>query len=355
MTMSKYDNDLVLVFIEEGQNLAEEIEGYLLSLDKGFSVEIVSNILHSLHSFKGGCKIAENEDLILVLQEFEEYVQELKDGTAQIGEDSLKQCIELMDCIFNYLTRLKDDGDHKMDLKPPMAILEKLLKIETAQNSNQDSKVVPIDESDSHWTETDFSVDSLTTNKILFVDDDEAILNLLVDEVSEHGYEVYAASSGNQAWEVFKDNKPDIVVSDYKMPDGDGLELAKRIIEQDPTVPITIQSGLSDRDTVIGFLNSGVFSFLEKPTDDIQFKYCIQRSFEEARRRKVLAEIIKLNFRSFIRHQKLISHPQVSQIESLAQELEALDGLQQQQRILTESLLKAPKWEDTDQLQRRSS
>ena len=341
--MSKYDNDLVLVFIEEGRNLAEEIEGYLLSLDQGFSVEIVSNILHCLHSFKGGCKIAENEDLLLILQEFEEYVQELKDGTTQIDDESLKQCIELLDYIFSYLTTLKDDRNHKMNLKPPMAILEKLLEIDTAQNSKKDYKTVPIHETESHWTETDFSVESLSTNKVLLVDDDEAILKLLVDEVSEHGYEVYSASSGNQAWEVFNENKPDIVISDYKMPDGDGLELAKRIIEQDPSVPVTIQSGLSERETVIGFLNSGVFSFIEKPIDNIQFRYCIQRSFEEARRRKVLAEIIKLNFRSFIRHQKLINHPQVSQIESLTKELKTLDGLQQQQRILTEILLKAPK------------
>src|ERR1700756_5447422 len=75
------------------------------------------------------------------------------------------------------------------------------------------------------------------------------------------GFDIVEASGGNEAWTLITkaEARPDIIISDIQMPDGDGYSLAKSVHESFPQLPVLLISGSSDLPTDIEF------EFLEKP------------------------------------------------------------------------------------------
>ena len=82
--------------------------------------------------------------------------------------------------------------------------------------------------------------------KVLVVDDETAMRDLLYETLARQGYEVMTAVSGAQACEVLKSNRPDVIVLDTMMPGRSGLETACRIREFDDAVPIVLLQGVGE-------------------------------------------------------------------------------------------------------------
>jgi CheY-like chemotaxis protein len=78
---------------------------------------------------------------------------------------------------------------------------------------------------------------------ILFVDDHEVLARLSCEILRMHGYRAEYAYNGNEALAKFEHDKFDLVVTDYRMEGMDGLELAKRIRQQAPELPVIIVTG----------------------------------------------------------------------------------------------------------------
>jgi len=78
---------------------------------------------------------------------------------------------------------------------------------------------------------------------ILFVDDHEILARLSCEILETQGYRAECAFSGNEALQKFAREKYDILITDYRMDDMNGLELAKRIRLQAPEIPIVVVSG----------------------------------------------------------------------------------------------------------------
>ena len=76
----------------------------------------------------------------------------------------------------------------------------------------------------------------MSKSKILIVDDDSNILEMLNDFFNEDGYMVTLASSGNEAISILKDHVFDVILSDYKMADGNGVDLLYYVITIDETI-----------------------------------------------------------------------------------------------------------------------
>ena len=84
--------------------------------------------------------------------------------------------------------------------------------------------------------------------KILVVDDDEHILRLYKDELSEEGYEVVLAANGKEALELFHKEDPDLVTLDIRLPDIDGIQLLRQMKEKKPRLPIIMSTAYDYRD-----------------------------------------------------------------------------------------------------------
>ncbi len=75
---------------------------------------------------------------------------------------------------------------------------------------------------------------------ILVVDDEEIVRNSVSFDFKRKGFTVFSAESGDEGFNIVKANKTDLVLSDIRMPNGDGLSLLEQIRTYDPAIPIVI-------------------------------------------------------------------------------------------------------------------
>jgi len=103
--------------------------------------------------------------------------------------------------------------------------------------------------------------------RILIVDDEESIRDVLRQLFEYEGHEVATAASGAAALAGLSGSRPDAVFLDVKMQGMDGLEVLERIRASSPETPVVMISGHATIDTAIEATRRGAFDFLEKPLD----------------------------------------------------------------------------------------
>lgn len=87
---------------------------------------------------------------------------------------------------------------------------------------------------------------SLQGKNILVVDDEADIRELFREELEESGAKVVEAENGNLAFEVFEKGGVDVIISDIRMPGGDGVDLVKKVKAKNSTIPIYLITGFAD-------------------------------------------------------------------------------------------------------------
>lgn len=104
--------------------------------------------------------------------------------------------------------------------------------------------------------------------KILVVDDDRSILNVINKYLTQSGFSVLFTDNGSEALLLFKDSKPDLILCDSEMPGLDGNALCRRIKQEAATrtVPVILMSGakIADKDVLQGF-EGGADDYVLKP------------------------------------------------------------------------------------------
>ena len=111
------------------------------------------------------------------------------------------------------------------------------------------------------------SNDLLKTLKILVVEDEKRLAQLLKDAISDSFFSVVIASNGEEGIKKFKSFKPDIVITDIMMPFCYGLEMTLKIKELDESTPIIILSAHSDKDKLLKAIDLGINKYFIKPFD----------------------------------------------------------------------------------------
>ena len=105
--------------------------------------------------------------------------------------------------------------------------------------------------------------------KIIIIDDERGIRNTLREILADEGHEVEVAENGKQGLEMAQAKAYDLIFSDIKMPEMDGLELLKALKEGEETaeIPVVMISGHGDVETAVQALKMGAYDFLLKPLD----------------------------------------------------------------------------------------
>lgn len=132
------------------------------------------------------------------------------------------------------------------------------------------------------------------TERILVVDDDKSIRDLLSDYFTSVGYEVVAANDGEDALRKFVSGKFDCVISDLSMPVLNGLDLIKRVKFLDQDVAFLIITGFPGIDSAVNAMKEGAFDYLTKPfhMEDIQMK--VERALNVRKTEKSLKKVKSL-------------------------------------------------------------
>jgi two-component system cell cycle response regulator len=110
--------------------------------------------------------------------------------------------------------------------------------------------------------------------KILLVDDDQSILEILADLMAIFGHDYVTAQNGVEAIEKLKHNFFDIVLTDMIMPDIDGMELLKHIKKNYPNIKVMVVTGYERAFSYTDVIRAGASDFISKPfnTDELEAK-----------------------------------------------------------------------------------
>jgi len=103
--------------------------------------------------------------------------------------------------------------------------------------------------------------------KVLLAEDDRDFGNILAQYVTINGFEVNLARDGNEAWESFRQDRPDICVLDVMMPEMDGFTLGEKIKEAEPGVPLIYLTAKSLKEDIVRGLKIGADDYITKPFD----------------------------------------------------------------------------------------
>ena len=126
---------------------------------------------------------------------------------------------------------------------------------------------------------------ALTGDRLLVIDDDDALRQSLTEALSEEGYSVRAVASATAALAQLKEIGPDVVLSDVRMPGLDGLELLRVLRDRAPDVQVVLMTAFDDMPTVVAAMRHGAVDFLVKPLDLHDLRRVLGRVFDDRRAR----------------------------------------------------------------------
>jgi two-component system NtrC family response regulator len=133
------------------------------------------------------------------------------------------------------------------------------------------------------------------TGRILFIDDDRAGREVALFNLRKAGYEVTAASDGQEGLAAFSPEKFDLVVTDVKMPGLSGIDVLRRIRSQAPDVPVLVITAFGNVETAVEAMKEGAYDFIGKPFHRDQLLLSIGKAFE---RRRLAEEVHDLRIRA---------------------------------------------------------
>ncbi len=122
-------------------------------------------------------------------------------------------------------------------------------------------------------------------SRILVIDDDASVRDSLKMILEYGGYECQLARSGQEGVEGVERDGPDLVFLDVKMPGMDGLDVLRKIRENDETVPVVMISGHGTVTTAVEATKLGAFDFLEKPLSTERVKVTIRNALDQRKLR----------------------------------------------------------------------
>ncbi|MBR9982002.1 MAG: sigma-54-dependent Fis family transcriptional regulator [Desulfatitalea sp.] len=135
--------------------------------------------------------------------------------------------------------------------------------------------------------------------RILFVDDDKDILMMVEQYLQMQQYDITTVDSGLKALDIVKDRDIDIIFTDYKMPEFNGLELLAAVKQYKPDIEVIMVTGYGSMESAIQAMKFGSYDYLQKPFKLDHLKLIIDRISEE---KKVKDKADLIRKRGRVRH-----------------------------------------------------
>ena len=127
----------------------------------------------------------------------------------------------------------------------------------------------------------------MPAERILIVDDEEGLRRLLVRVLVKSGHEAIAVSGGAEALRQVAAEPFDLVITDIKMPEMDGLELLRQLKDFDPALPVIVMTAYGTVESAVEALRAGAYDYLAKPFEIDELKLTVAKALE---RERLLAE-----------------------------------------------------------------
>lgn len=283
-------------------SFVDETNGMTLFLDRDKYDTIIYNLLSNAFKFTPGGKsvgitavIEDDEAIITVSDEgtgipedklyhlFERFYSfnQTSDipGTG-IGLNLVKELVDLHGGSIKVNSVVNKGSVFEVRFKLGTAHFEKKDNVIIKNESSTGIDVLPDNETKTEIAESGFDIEH---QPLLLVVEDNAELRKFLTSVLSRKYRVADAPDGQAAWDMIGNLMPDFVISDLMMPLMDGLELTKKIKEDERTchIPVIILTAKSDMDTRMEGLKAGVDDYITKPFSAAYLEARIENIFKQ--------------------------------------------------------------------------
>jgi signal transduction histidine kinase/FixJ family two-component response regulator len=167
--------------------------------------------------------------------------------------------------------------------------------------------------------------------KILLVDDEEDIRDVLDISLSDLGYKVFTAKNGEEAFQIFRNVNPPIVLTDIRMPIMDGIELLQKIKKENTDTEVIMFTGHGDMDLAIKSLKYEATDFITKPINDEILGFALKRAHERISMRQRIREYTE-NLEEMVREKSA----RLVEVERLIAVGQVIEGLSSATRNIVE-------------------
>lgn len=127
----------------------------------------------------------------------------------------------------------------------------------------------------------------MASERILIVDDEEGMRRLLSRVLTREGYDTVAVGSGAEALRLVANERFDLVVTDIKMPEMDGLQLLAELKEYEPSLLVIVITAYGTIENAVQALRSGAYDYIAKPFENDEIRLTVAKALE---RERLLAE-----------------------------------------------------------------
>ena len=131
--------------------------------------------------------------------------------------------------------------------------------------------------------------------KILLIDDDDLVLESYKAILVKEGYKVVALRSGEEALDLLRKEKYDLILADLMMEGVDGLAILKEARKLNPQVIVVIVTGFESMENAIRAMRDGAYDYLLKPCTEIDLKMTVQRGLDKQRMERRLLAMERLS------------------------------------------------------------
>ncbi|MDD5425801.1 MAG: response regulator [candidate division Zixibacteria bacterium] len=153
---------------------------------------------------------------------------------------------------------------------------------------------------------------SETQEKIIIIDDEKRMCDSLAALLRGEGYEVKSFQQSPEAVDVIRKEKVDLVITDIKMPQMDGLEILEAVKEIDNGIPVILMTGYASLDTAVEAVSKGAYDYLLKPVEFTYLELAVRRALDKRR-----AELARLRLLEELKLSNLILQRRVGELNAL--------------------------------------
>jgi len=125
--------------------------------------------------------------------------------------------------------------------------------------------------------------------RILIIDDEKGMLDLLSYELGGQGYQVVTAQNGREGLERVKRDRFQLVITDVKMPGMDGVEVLQEIKKLDPDLEVIMTTGFGTIETAVAAMKKGAYDFIQKPFNLNEVTNLIEKVLERSELKSLVA------------------------------------------------------------------
>jgi CheY-like chemotaxis protein/HPt (histidine-containing phosphotransfer) domain-containing protein len=278
------ENDMLQDFFIEAEELFDEAEDSLLSIEKTDNfLASFNSIFRAFHSVKGAAGMFGIE----ALQQHMHYVESLL--------ETRKSDTNLTVVMVDYLLSAIDGA--KILLKGGA------IDFEYYDPDSNKSKPVPVVDTEVKESIRKEVTERLSTKindgLIFLVDDEPEILAITQEYLESKDFRVKTFSNANLALAELKVEVPDLIISDIKMPEMNGIEFVKEVNKVKPHLPVIVVSGFVTKEVCLEALSCGVSGVLEKPFDPDTLISTVQFLINRYQNAKLLNQSIDLLVQEF--------------------------------------------------------